>query len=234
MFANLHIDESFSPTNPDHTGWPHPGLYYAGILTSNEVGSALSKHIYYQLFASRTFPFRGLKRLEPPKGWSRDTKFIVPAQLHRAEGREACVWRLRNFIAYVRHPHDIHYGPPRNLHIYTAENDQELPADVSMEEILQGKYGVMSKEHPLRIVHIPGKKGASPVQFPGSKCTSLKSCPVAAGDTYDRPPPKPSSTTSGVSNDRAAQMVYSDSRLPTYEEATETCGYRQYGRQGRE
>lgn len=54
----------------------------------------------------------------------------------------------------------------RNMHVYTAKNDQEIPLEASLGEILAGLYGKMDEDNPLRVIWIPGKKGRFDQPFP--------------------------------------------------------------------
>jgi len=45
----------------------------------------------------------------------------------------------------------------RNMHIYMANNNQEIPLEARLGEILAGKYGKMDGNNPLRVLWIPGR-----------------------------------------------------------------------------
>ena len=158
--------EPFNRKNPDHTGWPHFGLLHSIALPSRRERNYLLKRIYYEFFVPRFFPFTGYKRVKPLKGLS-NPQFFLPCQLHRSEGKEAQIWRLQSLVFNVLFPHHLKNGTRFNVHIYTADDDNELPLEATMDDILQGKFGVMSAEQPLRIVYIPGKAVHIPTRFPG-------------------------------------------------------------------
>lgn len=103
----------------------------------------------------RAFPFRRLKCIQSPKGENLYT--VTPIQLHIAEGKEANIERFRTWIRYVGHYYDIPNMRLTNLHVYTANCYEELPLEVSLDDILKGKYGRMDERNPLRVVYIPGK-----------------------------------------------------------------------------
>ena len=181
--------EAYNALNPDHTGWAHPGLLRAIRRPSRKERSVLSKRIYYQFFVPRPFPFLGYKQVKPLKGLP-CPEFFMPCELHRAEGKVAQIWRLQSLVGFVLNPHDVETSSRRNVHIYMADDDNELPLDTTMDDILQGKFGCMSAGRPLRIVYIPGVDANVATRFPGGKKNTNRT-------VCDGPP---SYSLSGVTN----------------------------------
>jgi hypothetical protein len=105
------------------------------------------------------------------------------------------------------------------LHVYTADCYEELAWDVSLDEILSGKYGRMDERHPLRVVYIPGK--SEPQLFPYDAFISrgLRELLKCDGNTLE----EESSGIVPVQNREGviSPPEYIDEAPPSYEEAME-------------
>jgi hypothetical protein len=211
--------ESFDQNNPDHTGYPCPGLFQA--VPAHQLSSAArsaSKTVFYRFLKMRKFPIKYLKNIQKSKTRS-DPYTVVPAELSRHEGKEANMLRFKSWLRHVSHWSDILYTDMNNLHVYTADCYEELAWDVSFEEILSGKYGRMDKRYPLRVVFIPGK--AEPRGFPYEAFISrgLRELMKCDGSTLEE------ESSDSISTQNRERVIsppeYIDEAPPSYEEAME-------------
>jgi hypothetical protein len=158
--------EFHNSTNPDHTGWAFAGLVQAerDSFKLEEEDPQGVKRLFYVLLLLRRLPFRHLHVPKPPERGP--YPYVVrPGQLHRKEGKEATLFRFRSLLYHISHP-GIEFSSMENFRIYPFQADIEIPPHATFDEILQGKFGRMDKNHPLRVVYIPGKAGRKPQNFP--------------------------------------------------------------------
>jgi len=154
----FHIDRN----NPDQTGWDYPGLQYAARLgVPAYLDPQGLKRVFYKIYKLHAFPFRHLRKL----GGQIPLQFARPGELHRDEGSKAHIFAFVSFLCHVKHSDPL-FWKTSNIHVYTADNDEEIPLDASLDEILAGKYGTMDQNNPLRVVWIPGKRGKDEQPFP--------------------------------------------------------------------
>jgi len=148
--------------NPDHTGWDYPGLQQAAPLGTPAINDPEGiKRVFYRTYKLHTFPFRRLKTIPILDSFS----FIRPAELHRDEGPQADLYKFISLLCFVNDGGTLR-GKMKNIHVYTADNNEEIPLEASLGEILAGKYGKMDEDNPLRVVWIPGRKGRFYQPFP--------------------------------------------------------------------